>query len=104
MSDYKWLSNLRAPFDRTDKAYLERLADYKVGAPQRAVDRDDAYSDDELRDFNIVGIYTTAWALRNTGDEAFTVAAAKKALGADYSPLEGPLAKYLDADLHFRPR
>jgi hypothetical protein len=104
MSEYRWLTNLRAPFTRTDQDYLDRLKDYRIGAPQVAADRPDAYSLDHLNDFNIVGIYTTAFALSRIGPEAFTVAKAREQLGAEHAPLESHLAKYLDADLHLRPR
>lgn len=104
MSDYCWLSNMRAPFSVTDQAFLDKLADYKIGAPVAAKDRETAYTVDQLNDFNIVGIYTTPFALSAMGDEAFSVAKARAQLSEPHTPLTSHLAKYLDDDLHFRPR
>jgi hypothetical protein len=102
--DYAWLTNLQYPLTPGDTDFLDRLADYRIGAPQRATDRKDAYTVQELQDANIAGVYTTPYALSAIGSEALSVAVAKRQLGADYAALEGPLAKYLDADLHFLPR
>lgn len=103
---FRWLSNMYCPLDRTDKAYLDKLGDYKIGVPQQAYDidgtlRPTSLSLDELRDFNIVGIYTTEAAIRKPNPDKITQDHARAALGADFAPLEGHLAKYLDGDCHF---
>lgn len=102
MSDYCWLSNMRFPFTRTDQDFLDRLGAYRIGAPVTAKDRETALTADQLNDFNIVGIYTTAHALAATGNEAFTVAKARERLKDPHTPLQSHLSKYLDADLHFQ--
>lgn len=83
---FRWVTNLYMPFDRTDRNYLAGLKGYKVGAPQVAA-RETALSLDEMRDFNIVGIYALG------GDR-----------GVEHTPLEGHLAKYLDDACHFTGR
>lgn len=98
---YRWLTNLYMPFDRVDSDYLAKLEDYKIGAPQVAAARENPLSLDELRDFNIVGIYTTEEAIRRPNPDKITQTAARNALGVDHTPLEGHLAKYLDANCHY---
>lgn len=106
MNEYRWLTNLYCPFDNTDKAYLTKLEDYKIGAPQRAMDDEGqptptALTLQQLQDFNIVGIYTTETALRRHNPDKITQQMARKSLTVVYSPLEGPLSSYLDEACHF---
>jgi len=101
---YRWLTNLYMPFDRIDREYLAKLGDYKIGAPQVAATRENPLSPDELRDFNIVGIYTTEEAIRRPNPDKITQTAARNALGVEHQPLEGHLAKYLDGDCHYTGR
>lgn len=104
IKSYRWVTNLYMPFDRLDSAYLAKLEDYKIGAPQVAANRENPLSPDELRDFNIVGIYTTEEAIRRPNPDKITQQAARNALGVDHTPLEGHLAKYLDKDFHYTGR
>lgn len=104
MSDYRWLTNLRFPFSPSDSAYLAKLSEYKVGAPIQPKDRETAYTLQQLNDFNVVGIYTTAHALAATGGEAFTVAKAREQLGDEHTLLESHLSDYLDDDFHLVAR
>jgi hypothetical protein len=98
---YKWLSNLYCPFDTVDAAYLEKLGDYKIGVPRVAKGRDTALTLQELTDFNIVGIYTTAKAFRQRDPDKITADMARKALKEPWEPLTSHLASYLDEDAHF---
>lgn len=106
MNEYRWLTNLYCPFDNTDKAYLAKLEDYKIGAPRRALGEDGqptagSLTLQELQDFNIVGIYTTETALRKPNPDKITQTMARKALTVVHEPLQGPLASYLDEACHF---
>jgi hypothetical protein len=98
---YQWVTNLYLPFDRVDAAWLEKLADYKIGAPAVAKDRETALTKEELADFNIVGIYTTEEAYRRENPDKITQAMARRVLGAEHSPLQGHLAKYLDGNCRY---
>lgn len=101
---YKWLTNLRFPFSTTDQAYLDKLADYQIGAPQVAKNRDTAYTAEQLRDFNIIGVYVTERTFRAADPKKITQDMAKKALGVKHQPLDSHLTKYLDADFHLQSR
>lgn len=98
---YQWVTNLYCPFDETDTAWLDKLADYKIGKPQRAKDRPTALTEEQLNDFNIVGIYTTASALRARNPDKITADMVKRALREEWEPLETQLTKYLDEGAHF---
>jgi hypothetical protein len=98
---YQWVTNLYMPFDLTDFAWLEKLGDYKIGAPAVAKDRETALTPQELADFNIVGIYTTEEAYRRANPDKITQAMARRVLGAEHTPLLGHLAKYLDGNCRY---
>jgi hypothetical protein len=101
MNQFRWHTNLRCPFSRMDKAFLDHLQDYKIGAPQRALGEDgqpieSGLTLQELHDFNVVGVYTTEEAIRRPNPDKISQQAARKVLTVDYQPLEGHLSKYVD--------
>ncbi|HEX2656199.1 MAG TPA: hypothetical protein VHN11_21460 [Xanthobacteraceae bacterium] len=99
---FRWLSNLYCPFDNADKAFLQKLGTYKIGKPQIARNSATPLTIDELTDFNIVGIYTTETAYRESAPAGkITQDMARKMLTIDFESLTSHLAKYLDDDYHF---
>src|SRR5688572_33314020 len=60
MPEYRWVTNLRQPFDPIDERFLDAISDYKVGPPVKTKNSKPV---EWLAEHGIVGIYTTFHAL-----------------------------------------
>jgi hypothetical protein len=58
-TEYRHITNLRVPFDRSDLQFLASIEDYRIGAPVSAGHKT-AYSDEQLREAGIIGLYVAA--------------------------------------------
>lgn len=63
---YRWVTNLRVPFDGLDLALLAELADYRIGAvvPADPAKVATARPGDALTTDGFVGLYTTPDAMK----------------------------------------